>query len=304
MLRIFVPPGSSLMRDSKQVKIRFGSPGKVAIVGVPWDWSTSGRPGARFAPQIIRRYLFSLSIYSPSRKEALDVEFEDLGDVAIAPGDPKISFSRIAEAASEAYKRPLAVFLGGDHSITRWTLESLLKEDKLLGLLVLDAHYDMRTVEEGMTSGSWLWDLLTAYGDKVRATVIGIQDYMNPGYLAERAKEKKVDIVTRDEIVESLELAFEAIDRLKAVGADYYYISIDMDHLCEACAPGVNSPSPLGMTPIESYRIIKYAARSLVPKGIDVTEITPAHDLNDMTSRLAAFLIAHAIHEVFLSAKG
>jgi agmatinase len=301
-MRTLVPAGSPLLKDPLQRRIRLGSPGDVAIVGIPWDWSTSGRPGARFAPQAVRKYLYSLTDFSPYRGESLKITFEDLGDVSIAPGDLKLSSLRIVEAAKEAYKRRLSLFLGGDHSITRWTLEPLASERSLIGVLVMDAHYDMRSVEEGLTSGSWLWDLLSSYKDKFRVTIIGVQDYMNPEYLSKRAKEMEVNVITRMELLEDINKGLEAVDKLKEVAAEVYYISIDMDHLCEACAPGVNSPSPLGMTQTESLRILVHASRKLKPKGVDVTEIAPPYDVGDMTSRLAAFLLINVVHEVFRNA--
>ncbi len=298
-MNYLVPAGTPLMRDPLQKRVKRGSPGDVAVIGIPWDWSTSGRPGARFAPQTIRRYLYSLSTFSPYRNSNLDIIFEDLGDVAVAPGDVKITSERVKNAAEEGFKRKVSVFLGGDHSITRWILEALIPSYSLIGLLVLDAHYDMRSVTEGMTSGSWLWDLLKEHKDEVRVTVVGVQDYMNPDYLAERARKMEVNVITRMEILNNgVENVFETVDELKELGAEAYYISIDMDHLCEACAPGVNSPSPLGLSQEESVRILTYASKKLKPKGFDVTEISPPHDINDMTSRLAAFLLAHSIHEV------
>jgi agmatinase len=289
------PPGAPLLRDPRDERLPRG-PGGVALVGVPWDWSAAGRPGARLAPARIRAALAGLRPHAPGLGDPFPCPIEDLGDVRIAPGDPAASFPRIVEAARLAYSRGrVAAFLGGDHSITRWTVEPLASQGPV-ALLVMDAHYDMRSVEEGLTSGSWLWDLLRAHPGRVRAAVVGVADYANPPYLAGRAREAGVIVVPRSRLLDGVEPALEAVDRLAEEGAPHAYISIDMDHLAQAHAPGVNSPSPLGMEPRESLAVLLHAAERLAPAGVDVAEVTPTVDVGDATSRLAAVLLAYTLH--------
>jgi agmatinase len=191
------------------------------------------------------------------------------------------------------------VFLGGDHSITRWTVEPLAENS--LGLLVLDAHYDMRSVEEGLTSGSWLWDLWVAHKGRVKAVIVGVGDFNNPEYLAMRAREAGFKVVPRLKLLESLQYALEAVDWLSEQGLENFYINIDVDHLDISHAPGVNSPTPLGMTPWESIRILEYAARKLKPRGVDVVEVTPQHDVAEVTVATAAKLLLYTIHNTMLN---
>ncbi len=293
-MALFQLPGSRLLRDPRDVRIEPSTSGEVVVVGVPWDWSTSGRPGARFAPSRLREWIYRFTRHAPSFMD-FKYNIEDLGDVRIAPGDINITSHRVVEAARIAYSRGrLAVFLGGDHSISRWTVEPLIRDS--IGLLVLDAHYDMRSVEEGLTSGSWLWDLWIAYKGKVKAIIVGVSDYSNPEYLALRVKEAGFKIVPRLNILKNLQEALEAIDWLTTQGLERFYISIDMDHLDISHAPGVNSPTPLGMTPWESLKILEYAAQKLKPRGVDVVEITPQLDVAEITIATAAKLLIHVIN--------
>ena len=295
----FQPPGSRLLRDPWDVRIEPSNAGEVVVVGVPWDWSTSGRPGARYAPSRLRDWIYRFTRHAPSSTD-FKYSIADLGDVRVAPGDINVTSRRIVEAARIAYTRgKLVAFLGGDHSITRWTVEPLAENS--LGLLVLDAHYDMRSVEEGLTSGSWLWDLWVAHKGRVKAVIVGVSDFNNPEYLAMRAMEAGFKVIPRLKLLESLQYALEAVDWLSEQGLENFYISIDVDHLDISHAPGVNSPTPLGMTPWESLRILEYAARKLKPRGVDVVEVTPQHDVAEVTVATTAKLLLYTIHNTILN---
>lgn len=296
-MELLQPPGSRLLRDSMDVRITASSVGEVVLVGVPWDWSTAGRPGARFAPSRLREWIYRFTRHAPSYVD-FKCSVVDLGDVRVAPGDVGVTSRRVREAARLAYSRgKLAVFLGGDHSITRWTVEPLLEEGNL-GIVVLDAHYDMRSVEEGLTSGSWLWELTLAYKGRVKAVIIGVSDYGNPEYLALRAREAGYKVVPRLKLLQDINEALEAVDWLEAQGFSNYYVSIDVDHLDISYAPGVNSPTPLGMTPWETTRILEYTARKLRPRGVDVVEVTPDLDVANITVATTAKLLVHTVNHI------
>ena len=292
---LFEQPGSRLLRDPRDERVKASSRGEVVLVGVPWDWSTSGRPGARFAPARVRSWIYRFTGHAPGAGD-FRCSIADLGDVRVAPGDYSLTSRRVVEAARLAYSMGrLAVFLGGDHSITRWTVEPLA--DGGVGILVFDAHYDMRSVEEGLTSGSWLWDLTVAHPGRVKAAIVGVSDYSNPEYLAYRAREAGHKVVSRLEILENIEEALEAVDWLESLGLESYYISIDADHLDVSHAPGVNSPTPLGMTPWETLKILDYAASKLKVKGVDAVEVTPDLDVADITISTIAKLLIHTVNK-------
>jgi agmatinase len=295
-------PGYRLLRDPRDERISPVAGGVVALVGVPWDWSVTGRPGSREAPSSIRRELYGLTGHAPGTGLDLRCPITDLGDIAVAPGDHRVTGDRVRRVAERVFSEyRLAVFLGGDHSITLNLASGLLSVAGSIGILVMDAHYDLRSVGEGFTSGSWLWDLYTRHrGGVACAAVIGVSDYRNPAYLAERARELGVRVVTRRAVERGVEEALEAVDVLAGCGAEAYYLSIDMDHLDQAHAPGVNSPTALGMDPRDSVEILIYAADRLRPRGVDVVEVVPLVDQGNATSRLAAEMLAHVIsaHEV------
>jgi agmatinase len=116
-----------------------------------------------------------------------------------------------------------------------------------------------------------------------------------------RAREAGFKVVPRLRLLESLQYALEAVDWLSEQGLENFYISIDVDHLDISHAPGVNSPTPLGMTPWESLRILEYAARKLKPRGVDVVEVTPQHDVAEVTVATTAKLLLYTIHNTILN---
>lgn len=291
-----VPPGTPLMRDPQNKTVKdLEDSERIALVGVPWDWGVTGRPGSRFAPQRVRSHLYSLKIYSPTMSN-MERRPRDLGDVKIAPGDWATTGARVEAVLREAYNGYRhVIILGGDHSISEWTISPLLEKEGSVGILLLDAHFDMRSVEEGYTSGMWLYDLHRRYKGRVKASIIGVGEYANPPYLAARAKEAGFTITPAIDVLRNPSVIDEAVKALEDA-ADAYYISIDVDHIDEAFAPGVNSPNPLGLHPHHTLAILERAIPALCPRGIDVVEVVPDLDVADSTSRLAALITARAAH--------
>ncbi|AFZ69866.1 arginase family hydrolase, arginase/agmainase/formiminoglutamate hydrolase [Caldisphaera lagunensis DSM 15908] len=290
-------PSNSFIRDEKDKKIKDFEK-SIPLIGIPWDWSTAGKPGARFAPQSIRNELYSLRTDVYELNE-IKFGFNDLGNVRISPGDLNETSRRIISVCDDVFKKikeknPV-IFLGGDHSITKSILLSLSKFYNKIGLIIFDAHYDLREVKEGLTSGSWLNELLKDNKEKFNVIEIGISNYSNPSYMKEIAKKYGIKVFYRDQIIDDLKDVFYEINKVKE-NTDGIYISIDMDHLDQSFAPGVNSPTALGMYPHETIKIINEITRNSKILGIDTTEVSPPYDINNNTSRLAAKLLLYSIN--------
>ncbi|MCE4599869.1 MAG: arginase family protein [Desulfurococcales archaeon] len=300
-----VAPGSSLMRDSRDVKISPSSEGEIAVIGVPWDWNVTGPPGSRLAPRAIREKLYGFSRYSPTFKSSLESRLVDLGDIKVAARDWELTRTRITSVARRSYKTyKFSLFLGGDHSITEPLVEALIEEYGEVGILMFDAHYDLRSVDEGSTSGDWLWRLSNKFSGRVKAAIIGIADYANPYYLQERAETLGYFIVDRMSLYSDLREALNAVDKLAEMNMKAYYITIDIDHLDQAYAPGTGAPTPIGMRPEETIEILMYAAKRIKPKAVDIVEVNPLLDVNNATSKLAAKLALLLIHSLQTKSNG
>jgi len=296
MTELVVPPGTRLLRDSRDRRVADLDTAQIGLVGVPWDWAMTGRPGARMAPGEVRRALYGLATWSPVYG-ALPARPVDLGDARVVPGDWGETRRRLYQLADALYHNiPYVLWLGGDHSISEPLIEPLLQEG-CLGLLLLDAHYDMRSVDEGLTSGAWLWNLASRHPDRIRAAIVGVGEYQNPPYLHERAVKAGFRVVPSLQVLaEGVEPALEAVDWLAGESCTSYYVSVDMDHLDQAYAPGVNAPSSLGLRPEHTITVLSHAVSTLRPRAADIVEVVPPLDRDGATVRLAALVAARIIH--------
>ncbi len=290
---LFRRAGERLIRDPRD--LRLGDVVKsssscssecLCIAGVPWDWSTAGRPGARFAPSRLREHLYSYNVHE-------DLCLCDWGDVGIVPGDLGSSSQRIYEAVKQLARSCRGfLLLGGDHSITRYSVASAL--DILggrAGLVVFDAHLDLRELSEGLSSGTYLRELIAERGDMLGVIVIGVRPHSVPRYMFELADMLGVEYIYS----EDLEIGI-AIDRLNKTlsGASWVYVSFDSDSLDPSQCPGVNSPSPLGISLREAIDILDHIAERHRVVGADIVEYTPHLDQGDLCGRSLA-LIAYRI---------
>ncbi len=298
-MELFSKPSLKILDDAFDTRIKDKKYCKgVALTGVPWDWSTGGDPGARHAPEKIRNFLYKLPDYSGSNGEVA-CKPQDYGDIIIEPRDYKLSMNLIKNASSKLFKEnEFTIFLGGDHSISKPILEGLLETSKCIGLVMLDAHFDLRSIKRGTTSGSWLWELYQPNKDRIYTVIIGISEYSNPSYLARRANELGIQYYTVWDVWNRWSEVLQSIVDLKKAKCEAYYVTVDIDHLDVSYAPGVNSPAIPGLTPKESMIILDNAIRNLNPKGIDFVEVVPIKDISNRTVALTAKLALFAIQKV------
>ncbi|MFG1705286.1 agmatinase [Nonomuraea sp. M3C6] len=269
---------------------------EVAVVGVPFDTGVSYRPGARFGPAAVREASRLLRPYHP----ALDVapfervQVADAGDIACNPFDIGEAIETIDAAASELLAggaKPVTI--GGDHTIALPLLRAVSRVHGPVALLHFDAHLDTwdtyfgaaythgtpfrRAVEEGLLDT----EALSHVG--IRGPLYGRRDLdedrrLGFGILTAR------DVLRRgvDEVIDVLR---------QRVGDRPLYVSIDIDVLDPAHAPGTGTPEAGGLTSRELLEILRgLEGCDLV--GADVVEVAPAYDHAEITS-IAASHIAY-----------
>ncbi|MGW4214042.1 agmatinase [Lentzea sp. NPDC004789] len=264
----------------------------VAVVGVPFDTGVSYRPGARFAPSAVREASRLLRPYHPG----LDVSpFErvqvaDGGDIAVNPFHIGEAIETIEGAASELQAEGTRlVTIGGDHTIALPLLRAVSRIHGPVALLHFDAHLDT-------------WD--TYFGEPYthgtpfrRAVEDGILDTAAISHVGTRGplygkKDLEDDrrlgfgIVTSSDVMRRG--VDETVDALRQrIGDRPLYVSIDIDVLDPAHAPGTGTPEAGGMTSRELLEIIR-GLRGLNLVGADVVEVAPAYDHADITSVAAS----------------
>ncbi len=265
----------------------------VAIVGIPFDAGTSYRPGARFGPQAIRQASRHLRTqYHPAydTEPFAEQQVADAGDIACNPYNIEKAVLEIQKAATELLgKADRIISLGGDHTIALPLLRAVNHYHGPVALVHFDAHLDT-------------WD--TYYG----------APYTH-GTPFRRAAEEKLflegasmhvgirgPLYSRDDLKKDKELGFKVIhcDEFQSEGIDHVvkrirdrvgdnpmYLSIDIDVLDPAHAPGTGTPEIAGMTTRELVGVLRGLA-GLNIISADVVEVSPAYDHAELTSLSAA----------------
>lgn len=261
---------------------------EIVFVGVPLDVTSSYRSGYRFAPAKIREASANLETYLTSA--GLDVferlNISDLGDIIVTPTDLDITGARISQVVKRIRgEGKLPVLLGGEHTLTYFALQSF--DDVFV--VHLDAHRDLRD--------DYLGDRL-CHATVIRRVLdrlpsdcilqIGIRSCSKEE--AEFARGKNIATYTSEQLIEDIPAVAAATRRL--AGSSPVYLTIDLDILDPAFAPGVATPEPGGPSTVELLRLIRELGKLNV-QAFDVVELVPPHD--DGTT---AFTAAKIIYEL------
>lgn len=270
-----------------------GAPLDVALVGVPSDLGLTQRTGARHGPREIRNqssnvlYYNPLLMMSPFGKLAVG----DVGDVLIpSPFDLKL----VAEAIESTYLRFVErninpVSAGGDHSVTYPILKALGRKEPL-GCIHIDAHLDLAGDLNGTDlhhGCPFIKGSREGFIDPKRTVHIAIRD---PYVLMETYGEEAG--MTTINIDRFYDLGVDAVaaEARRIVGDGPTYISMDIDALDPAYAPGTGTPVVGGITSYEAKRLL-HGLRGLNIVGADLVEVSPPFDSAGITSLAGAQLM-------------
>ncbi|MEV7323997.1 agmatinase [Streptomyces sp. NPDC093970] len=270
----------------------------IAVVGVPFDTGVSYRPGARFAPAAVREASRLLRPYNP----ALDVspfataQVADAGDIPVNPFDIHEAIETVqAEASRLQADGTKLVTIGGDHTIALPLLRAVAERHGPVAVLHFDAHLDTwdtyfgaeythgtpfrRAVEEGIVDTEALSHVGT------RGPLYGKRDL-------EEDRRLGFGIVSSSDVLRRG--VDETVDALRQrIGDRPLYVSVDIDVLDPAHAPGTGTPEAGGMTSRELLEILRgLAGLNLV--GGDIVEVAPAYDHADITS----FAASHVAYDL------
>lgn len=267
----------------------------IAVVGVPFDTGVTYRPGARFGPAAIRQASRLLKPYHP----ALDVspfaqaQVVDAGDIAANPFDIEAAVDQVREGIADLLTTPRqrVVLLGGDHTIALPALQAVHAVHGPVALVHFDAHLDTWDTYFGApcTHGTPFRRAseqgLIAKGHSAHVGIRGslydradLLDDESLGFTVVHCRD--IDRIGVDGVIERIR------DR---VGDHPVYVSIDIDVLDPAFAPGTGTPEIGGMTSRELVAVLR-AMRGLQIVGADVVEVAPAYDSGDVTAVAGANL--------------
>lgn len=245
------------------------------IYGIPYDATQSFKPGSRFAPNAIREASWNLESYSNLFDVELSLEnISDAGNINCDAGFERI-VRRTKEFLDNVKGFPIA--LGGEHSVSF----AATSKFRNTCFVVFDAHFDLREeFDEDRFNHACTSRRIFESGMDV--AIFGVRS----GTKEERrfAEENGIKyLYSWDFDVERAVRMLEGFDRI--------YVSLDMDAFDPAFAPGVSTPEPFGLKPLDFLRFFAKIADRVV--GFDVVEVVP--DSNKVTQTLAAKIILEVI---------
>ena len=269
---------------------------RFALAGVPFDGAVTNRPGARFGPQEIRRASLMLcdGLHPFFGVSPLDL-LGDAGDLRLPNASPLPDVRWAIEAAAAALMAAHhCVFLGGDHSITLPLLRAAHARYGPVGLLHFDAHCDTWPDHFGEPSGHGTW------------TYEAIQEgLVSPAHAVQIGLRSAGERAAREYVQDQGGLIYTARDLRGCDGAGLApvvqairarmgqrpcYLTLDIDCLDPAFAPGTGTPEPGGLSSSQVLTLLEELA-PLNWVGMDCVEVAPAYDHAELTSNAAAHFV-------------
>jgi agmatinase len=262
---------------------------KIILFSVPMDHTESFRPGSRFAPSAIRDASDVLEEFSlSSGRNINDIPFYDWGELEIPHGDLTTSLGLVEDVTTKILKdNRLPAVLGGEHLITYPVIKALKKMFHELVVFHIDAHLDLRDSFSGMT-----YSHATVMRRVVE--VIGLQNLYQFG-IRSGTKEEWDLVIQSMRTQGSIPLSKTGFEEaiLMADGRPIY-VTLDMDVIDPAFAPGVGTPEPGGFTSrelLEALSGLWTQDSRLNIVGFDLVEVSPPYDPSSITAILGAKLV-------------
>jgi agmatinase len=259
---------------------------QIVLYGMPMDWTVSYRPGSRFGPTRIREVSIGLEEYSPYLdRELEEIKYYDAGDIPLPFGNPQKSIDTIEEYIDGLMKDNKIPFgMGGEHLVSWPVMKAVYKKHKDLAIIHFDAHTDLRENYEGepLSHSTPIRKIAEHIGPK-NVYSFGIRSGMKEEF--QWAKENGMHI-SKFEVLEPLK------EILPTLAGRPVYVTIDIDVLDPAHAPGTGTVDAGGITSRELLASIHEIARSEVNVvGADLVEVAPIYDASEQTANTASKLI-------------
>jgi agmatinase len=276
----------------------------IAIVGAPSDDLVSDRPGARFGPRAIRAASCPPGPHLETGVDAFaELRIVDYGDAPVLPADAARTHEAIEQTVREVVDAGvLPIVLGGDHSIAEPDIRACARGGAV-GLVHFDTHTDTGTQVFGVevSHGTPMYRLVRdGIVDPKRYVQIGLRGYW-PGE-PEFSWQREQGITSffmhdvRDRGIDAI------VDNTVAiVGDGPVFLTVDVDVLDPAFAPGTGTPEPGGMTSVELLRAVREVARRLELVGADVVEVIPTMvGSADVTALVADRIVREILNGIAL----
>ena len=281
----------------------------IAIVGAPTDDLVSDRPGTRFGPRAIRAASCPSGPHLETKIDAFaELRIVDYGDAPVLPADPARTAAAIEQTVGEVLDAGLIpIVLGGDHSIAEPDIAACAARHGPVGLVHFDTHTDTGTEVFGVevSHGTPMYRLVRSGAlDPTRYVQIGLRGYW-PGEpeFAWQAEQGITSVFMHDVRDEGIDAVLERT--VDVVGAGPVFLSVDVDVLDPAYAPGTGTPEPGGMTSGDLLKAVRVVAQRLELVGADVVEVIPTGvGSADITALVAERIVREILTGIALRRAG
>jgi len=252
-----------------------------------------GRVGAKDGPEWLRKACSNLANHFDDHTFIYDI-----GDITCDDNDLEAAQAEFQKVVAKINSKGYFVFgFGGGHEIAFPHYAGLLdstSKDKTIGIINIDAHFDLRLPEDKASSGTPFYQIaMNSMEEELPFNyfVIGIQKSSNTQALFKRAEDFGVHYINSHDLKEdNLHLQKEKVKKFMHQ-VDYIFLTICMDVFDISVAPGVSAPSIIGLQPFLALEIINVIVHSGKLISADIAELNPSVDQDDKTSKLASKLI-------------
>jgi agmatinase len=274
---------------------------EIGVLGVPFDGASSFRKGSAEAPKRIRSLTPHVAPMTEDGSSLAGVRLRDHGDVAV--GATWETMRPVVEkTASEVLRHSLALFLGGDHSVSIPLASAAANAiDGPMGVLHLDAHLDLMDTFEGVP-----WSHACALRrvlelpntDPSRCAAVGIRSWLAEEAAFVEDHPNLLVRTARDVWRQGIESVADAVCRQLADSTGVY-VTLDIDVLDPAFAPGTGAPEAAGLSTRDLLELLRVVFDRLPVRALDIVEVSPPLDPSDITS----FAAIKVLYEAFGWAK-
>ncbi len=273
---------------------------RAAIYGIPWDSTSISRTGANYGPRGIReissQFLTFNATWDFDLVEALNPV--DCGDCDVVLANAARTFERAeTDISAMLAAGALPATIGGDHSVTIPAVRAVSKHVSDPGLVLIDTHLDTAQDVGGeeLNHCCPITRAVDAGFDPKKMALLAISGWMNPRTELSYCRERGITVVWLEDIWEKgVAAAVDTALEVAGQGSDGIYLSVDVDSLDAAHAPGTCVPTPGGLTSRELLELVRGVSRhGLV--GVDVVETAPSLDSSSATAAIAGRVLMDAL---------
>ncbi len=247
------------------------------------------------APETIRKAMARISTYDvESDIDLASLRLHDGGDLPLENCTPFDSFQPIFQALSPLVKaHALSLLIGGNNAITRPGLHALDPSLQSVGLLTLDAHFDLRSTDQGLINGNPVRALLEDGLPGTHIAQVGLAPFANSKAMFDTAQKAGIRVYTQKQCRETglIPIIDQALSHLSQT-CDSLYVDFDIDVIERALSPGAPGGRAGGLLPTEFFTAARHIASHPKVRVVDLTEFDPSLDINQTTALIAARWLA------------